>query len=81
MLHPEYITREECNAVMDEVRKDIVNVAGTLVLSTLERAEKLLKYMAENQKYILPDKLKTIKQRAIHIAQIAEEINLSEEDK
>jgi len=62
-MNGKYITKEEFEAVVNEMRKDIAKVTATLALATLDRAEVLLKYIDKKKTHIPADKLKEIKQK------------------
>jgi len=62
-MNGKYITKEEFEAVVNEMRKDIAKVTATLALATLDRAEVLLRYIDKKKAHIPADKLKEIKQK------------------
>ena len=62
-----YITREELNEVIGEVRKDIARISAMLLLPTLDRAEVLLDYLAEHEDVIPRKNVNEMAEKAVAI--------------
>lgn len=70
----DYITKDEFEAVVKEMKKDIAKVTATLALATLDRAEVLLRYIKEKKAHIPADKLREIKRKVEKIEELGKEI-------
>lgn len=70
----DYITKDEFEAVVKEMKKDIAKVTATLALATLDRAEVLLRYINEKKAHIPADKLQEIKRKVEKIEKLGREI-------
>lgn len=73
-INNKYITKEEFEGIMQEVRKDVARISATLLLPTLDRAIVLLDYIAERKGALPQEKLKEIAKKSAEVGEKGKKI-------